>query len=46
MSIGTMWLTASSEETVIANEIRLFELKVIIGIVADGCSLLELGSQC
>ena len=46
MCVGIMWLTASSEGTVVANEIGLLELKVVIGIVADGCSLLEFGSQC
>ena len=43
--VGIMWLTASSEGTVVANEIGPLELEVMIGIMADRCSLLEFGSQ-
>ena len=41
-----MWMTASSEVMVIATELHLFELKVMIDIEADGCSLLKNGPEC
>lgn len=52
MGVGTRWMTAFSEVTAKATQFRLLELKVSIGIMADGCCALSafplpnFGSQC